>query len=65
MQALEKTVGKHMTVRIPRSMTDAIEEFLQTKEAARMGFDSKADVVTAAIRSLLTEYGFYKISLQE
>ena len=25
-----------------------------------MGFDSKADVVTAAVRRLLTEYGYYE-----
>jgi len=61
MQAVEKSFSNHMTVRIPRGMADAIEKFLKTEEAARMGFDSKADVVTAAIRSLLIECGFYKL----
>jgi len=50
---------KHMTVRIPRGISDAIEDFLKTDQAARMGFDSKADVVTTAVRGLLTDYGYY------
>jgi Arc/MetJ-type ribon-helix-helix transcriptional regulator len=52
-------VNRHMTVRIPRGMTDAIKEFLTTEEAAKMGFDSRADVVTAAVRKLLNECGYY------
>jgi Arc/MetJ-type ribon-helix-helix transcriptional regulator len=51
---------RHMTVRIPKGITEAIEGFLVTEQAAKMGFDSKADVVTAAVRRLLTEYGYYK-----
>ena len=51
---------KHMTVRIPKGITEAIEDFLVTEQAAKMGFDSKADVVTAAVRRLLTEYGYYE-----
>ena len=49
---------KHMTVRIPRGMTEAIEDFLKTEQAAKMGFDSKADVVATAVRRLLTEHGY-------
>ena len=56
----EISLKRHMTVRIPRGIAKAIEEFLKTEQAARMGFDSKADVVTAAIRTMLTEYGYYK-----
>ncbi|MEM3072148.1 MAG: hypothetical protein QW172_01655 [Candidatus Bathyarchaeia archaeon] len=52
-------------MRIPRGIADAIEMFLQTKEAARMGFDSKADVVTAAVRHLLMEFGYFKIPVQQ
>jgi len=51
---------KHMTVRIPKGITEAIEDFLTSDQAAKMGFDSKADVVTTAVRRLLTEYGYYK-----
>jgi hypothetical protein len=51
---------RHLTVRIPRGMAGAVEGFLKTEEAASMGFDSKADVVTAAIRQMLSEYGYYK-----
>lgn len=42
-------------------MADAVEDFLKTDEAKKMGFDSKADVVTAAVRELLVKYGFYKM----
>jgi Arc/MetJ-type ribon-helix-helix transcriptional regulator len=52
-------VNRHMTVRIPRGMTEAIKDFLKTEQAARMGFDSRADVVTAAVRKLLNECGYY------
>ena len=52
-------INRHMTVRIPRGMTEAIKEFLKTEQAARMGFDSRADVVTAAVRKLLNECGYY------
>jgi len=52
---------RHMTVRIPRGVAEAIEDFLGTDQALKMGFDSKADVVTAAIRNLLAEYGYYEI----
>ncbi|MEM2963998.1 MAG: hypothetical protein QXE22_00900 [Candidatus Bathyarchaeia archaeon] len=62
---MEKGISNHMTVRIPRGIADAIEMFLQTKEAARMGFDSKADVVTAAVRHLLMEFGYFKIPVQQ
>jgi len=50
---------RHTTVRIPRGLAGAVEEFIKTEQAAQMGFDSKADVVTAAIRKMLTEYGYY------
>ena len=54
------SLKRHLTVRIPRGIADAVEGFLKTDEAASMGFDSKADVVTAAIRQMLSEYGYYK-----
>jgi hypothetical protein len=53
-------LSRHMTVRIPRGMAVEIERFLNTDQAEKMGFDSKADVVTAAIRLLLMEYGYYR-----
>ena len=55
----KNNIKKHMTVRIPRGITEAIEDFLTTEQAAKMGFDSKADVVTTAVRRLLMEYGYY------
>jgi Arc/MetJ-type ribon-helix-helix transcriptional regulator len=58
-------VNRHMTVRIPKGMTDAIKDFLTTEQAAKMGFDSRADVVTAAVRKLLNECGYYNIEKRE
>jgi hypothetical protein len=55
----EVTLRRHVTVRIPRGVAEAIEDFLRTEQAVRMGFDSKGDVATAAIRKLLLEYGCY------
>ncbi|OGD54853.1 hypothetical protein A3K80_01365 [Candidatus Bathyarchaeota archaeon RBG_13_38_9] len=66
-QQIEKKpyINRHMTVRIPKGMTDAIKEFLTTEQAAKMGFDSRADVVTAAVRKLLNECGYYNIEKRE
>jgi len=50
-----------MTVRIPRGLVSAVEEFLKTEQAAKIGYDCKADVVTAAVRKLLTDYNYYHI----
>lgn len=61
----EISLKRHMTVRIPRGIAKAIEEFLKTEQAAKMGFDSKADVVTTAVRRLLMEYGYYNIKKRE
>jgi len=55
----EISITGHKTVRIPRGITEAVEGFLKTDQAAKMGFDSKADVVTAAVRELLMEYNYY------
>ena len=51
---------KHATIRIPRPMADAVEDFLKTERAKQMGFIYKVDVVTAAVRELLEKYGFYE-----
>ena len=62
---MQKAEHKHRTVRIPRGMAEALEEFLQNPEAKRMGFDSKVDVITTAVRELLTRYGFYKLPAEQ
>lgn len=61
----EVGLKRHMTVRIPRGMAEAVEGFLKTELAAKMGFDSKADVVTAAIRKMLIDYGYYRLQKRE
>jgi len=53
--------SKHATIRIPKEMADAVEEFLKTDYAKRMGYLYKVDVITAATRELLEKYGFYKL----
>lgn len=48
------------TVRIPALMAKAVEEFLKTDLAKRMGYRHKIDVITAAVRDLLIKYGYYE-----
>ncbi len=45
-----------LTVKIPRRMAEAVEDFLKSERAQRLGLDSKADVVTMAVRELLAKY---------
>ena len=56
----ENKPPKHATVRIPKPMVQAVEEFLKTERAKQMGFIHKVDVVTAAVRNLLEKYGYYE-----
>ena len=51
---------KHLTIRIPKEMAEAVNKFLETDLAKSMGYLYKVDVVTAATRELLEKYGFYK-----
>ena len=51
---------KHATVRIPKPMVKAIEEFLKTQRAKEMGYIHKVDVVTDAVRDLLEKHGYYE-----
>ena len=50
---------KHATVRLPKELVDAMEEFLKTDLAKKMGFLYKVDLVTVATREILEKYGFY------
>ena len=53
--------SKHATIRIPKAMAEAVEDFLKTDVAKRMGYLYKVDVITAATRELLEKYGFYTL----
>ncbi|MFC1506918.1 hypothetical protein ACFLQ6_07590 [Thermoproteota archaeon] len=55
----EISLKRHMTVQVPRGITEAIEDFLKTEQAAKLGYNSKTDLITAAVRNLLTQYGYY------
>jgi len=57
----EDKPSKHSTVRIPKAMADAVDEFIKTELAKSMGFTYKIDVITAATRELLEKYNFYKL----
>ncbi len=48
-----------MAVQVPRGITEAIEDFLKTEQAAKLGYNSKTELITAAVRNLLTQYGYY------
>lgn len=50
----------HLTIYISETMDIEVEKFLKTNAAFNLGFDSKADVVTAAVRNLLLECGQYE-----
>jgi len=52
--------SKHATVRLPKEMKEAIEDYLKTEDARRKGYLHVTDVVTAAVRDLLEEYGVYR-----
>jgi hypothetical protein len=41
-------------------MVEAVRNFLKTEKAKALGFDSVADVTTAAVRELLEKYGYYE-----
>jgi len=56
---MNQNVSNQKTVRIPRKMLEAIDRFLDTEVAEEMGFDSKSDVVTAAVREFLCKFGCY------
>jgi hypothetical protein len=54
--------SKHATVRLPKDMLQAIEEFLLTEQAKKMGFLHITDVATEAVRDFLENHGYYPIS---
>jgi len=45
-------------IRISKGLDEAIEEFLLTEKARKLGFRYKSDIINAAVRDLLTKYGF-------
>jgi hypothetical protein len=55
----EDATSKHATVRLPKDLLSAIEEFLQTDTAKKMGFLHRTDVTTEAIREFLKNQGYY------
>jgi|YelNatPaOPRAMG01_1025707.scaffolds.fasta_scaffold151075_2 hypothetical protein len=61
----EKKESKHATVRLPKTMLSAIEEFLKTEEAKKQGFLYITDVVTEAVREYLTSRRFEFINHDE
>ena len=52
----KKNKGKLRVVRIRRGILDAIDEFVETEQAKRLGLDSKSDVVGEAVRQFLRKY---------
>lgn len=56
----EVGVSKHGTVRIPKNLVAAIEEFLKTDQAKKMGFLHITDIATEAVREFLKERGQYE-----
>ena len=50
---------KSSSIRIKKSLNQAIEKFMKTQKAKDAGFDHKSDVANAAVRQLLQSFGFY------
>jgi len=55
----EDKPSKHGTVRIPKDLVNAIEEFLRTDQAKKMGFLYITDIVTEGVREFLRNLGYY------
>jgi hypothetical protein len=55
----EISLKRHMTVQLPRGIIEAIEDFLKTEQAAKLGFNSKTELITEAVRNMLMQYGYY------
>lgn len=47
----------HVNVKITKGLEEAIQEFLESDTAKKMGLDSKSDVVAEALRDLFKKYG--------
>ena len=58
-------ISKHRTVRVTLGIIQAMEEFMKSDIGVKTGFDSRADVVTAGVRSILEQYGYYKILMKK
>ena len=52
---IRKNGGKLSVVRIPRGILEVVDEFIKTKQAKRLGLDSKSDVVSEAVRQFLAK----------
>ena len=48
---------KSSSIRIKKSLNQAIEKFMKTQKAKDAGFDHKSDVANAAVRQLLQRFG--------
>ncbi len=61
----EDKPSKYATIRIPKMLADAVEEFLKTDAAKKRGYLYKIDVITAATKELLEKYGFFMPEVSE
>ena len=52
-------------VRIPEGLDEAMEEFLKTTKAKRLGFRYKSDLVNVGVRDLLMKHGFFAEPVEE
>ena len=57
---MPKTKGRQTTVKIPEGLLDTVGKFVDSPKAKALGLDSKADVVTEAVKELLRKYDFIK-----
>ncbi len=55
---LTETKVTILRLRILKSMTEAIDDFLRTEEGKIMGLRNRPEVIKAAVKSLLEDCGF-------
>jgi len=48
------------SISISEQMIDEIDKFIDSETGKKLGFRSRADVATAAVRALLEKYGHFE-----
>tara|TARA_Y100000590_G_scaffold127896_1_gene146217 strand:+ start:1833 stop:2033 length:201 start_codon:yes stop_codon:yes gene_type:complete len=61
----DTNVGKWKTVKVPKGLSERIDEFVGSKNAYRLGLTSNSQVVAHAIRQFLESKAVMKSSEHE
>tara|TARA_Y100000590_G_scaffold443452_1_gene572928 strand:- start:406 stop:606 length:201 start_codon:yes stop_codon:yes gene_type:complete len=61
----DTNVGKWKTVKVPKGLSERIDEFVGSKNAYRLGLTSNSQVVAHAIREFLERKGTLNVQEHE